>query len=401
MNTIEIEKKYMVNFTEKIPLSFEKGHGVLVQEENGDEYLDFTSGWAVTSLGHSHPAIVNAITSQSKKIIHGPNASLTYSPARAECLLALMNILPEEMTKVFFVNSGTEANDAAMKLARKITGKNKILSASMSFHGRTLAATSATGQTQLRDKYNVLVPHHDFFDINDYSGFKKKFDSDTAAVIIEPILGEGGVYIVDRDFLAYLKKCCSDNGSLLIIDEIQTGFYRTGPAFMSIEYDLNPDMITMAKGIAGGFPFGAVAVNDKVAAKLAMGDHGGTYHGNPLGCAVAASVISFMQKNNIEDNVKNQGALFENKLLSLKHEYPFLINTVRGKGLLWAIEFRKKEYASYLFEKALEKGLLLNLKHGVIIRLFPALIITTEEVNTAFEIISGIVKKMVVECIDL
>mgnify|MGYP001767015664 CR=1 FL=1 len=401
MNTIEIENMYMVNFTEKIPLSFEKGHGVLVHEENGDEYLDFTSGWAVTSLGHSHPVIVNAITSQSKKMIHGPNAGLTYSPARAECLLALINILPKVMTKVFFVNSGAEANDAAMKLARKITGKNKILSASMSFHGRTLATTSATGQPLLRDKFNVQVPYHEFFDINDYAGFKKKFDNDTAAVIIEPILGEGGVHIVDKDFLIYLRKCCSDNGTLLIIDEIQTGFYRTGPAFMSIEYDLNPDMITMAKGIAGGFPFGAVAVNDKVAAKLTMGDHGGTYNGNPLGCAVAASVISFMQKNNIEDNVKAQGALFEKKLLSLKNEYPFLINTVRGKGLLWAIEFRNKEYAAYLFDKALENGLLLNLKHGVVIRLFPALIITTEEVNAAFDIICGIVKEMSVECVDL
>jgi len=157
----------------------------------------------------------------------------------------------------------------------------------------------------------------------------------------------------------------------------------------------------MAKGIAGGFPFGAVAVNDKVAAKLAMGDHGGTYNGNPLGCAVAASVISFMQKNNIEENVKIQGSLFEKHLITLKNKFPFLINTVRGKGLLWAIEFRKKEYASYLFEKALEKGLLLNLKHGVVIRLFPALIITTEEVNAAFDIISCIVKDMSVECVDL
>jgi len=401
MNTIEIENEYMVKFTEKIPLSFERGNGVTVQDESGSEFIDFTSGWAVTSLGHGHPVVVDAITLQSRKMIHGPNAGLTYSPARAQCLVELMKILPVNMKKVFFVNSGAEANDAAMKLARKITARKKILSATMSFHGRTLATTYATAQSVHQDKYNVLVPHHEFFDINDCAGFKKKLDKDTAAVIVEPIQGEGGVNIVDKDFLLYIKQCCAENGTLLIVDEIQTGFYRTGPAFMSSEMGLEADFITMAKGIAGGFPFGAVAVTEKVASQLELGDHGGTFNGNPLGCAVAASVIKFMSEYSIEDNVNQQGAAFEKYLNKIKHTYPHLVNSVRGKGLLWAIEFRKKEYASYLFEKAIEHGLLLNLKHGTIIRLFPALIITTEEVGAAFEILNSIFNEMCLECIDL
>jgi acetylornithine/N-succinyldiaminopimelate aminotransferase len=371
MDTITIENEYTVKFCDKIPLSIERGEGVTVWDENGKEYLDFTSGWAVTSLGYSHPVIIDAIVKQSKKIMHNPNAGLTYSPARAKALVELAKILPAGLSKMFFTNSGAEANDAAMKLARKITNRKKILSAKMSFHGRTLATASSTGQAVQRDRYNVLVPHFEFFDIHDFEGFKKCIDSDTAAVIIEPILGEGGVLVVEKDFLHQMQKCCKENGTLLIVDEIQTGFYRTGPAFLSEEIGIQPDFLTMAKGIAGGFPFGAVAVTKEVTGKIEIGDHGGTYNGNPLGCAVAAAVVKHMVENDFETKVKKNAEYIKKLLLECKSEFPELTKDVRGKGLLWAVEYIKPSVALHVFEKAQEEGLLLNLKHGTIIRIFP------------------------------
>jgi acetylornithine/N-succinyldiaminopimelate aminotransferase len=393
MDTINIENEYSVKFFDKIPLSIERGEGVTVWDESGKEYLDFTSGWAVTSLGYSHPVIIDAIIEQSRKIMHNPNAGLTYSPPRAQVLLELAKILPAGLSKMFFTNSGAEANDAAMKLARKITNRKKILSARMSFHGRTLATASATGQAVQRDRYNVLVPYFEFFDVNDFEGFKKCIDSDTAAVIIEPILGEGGVIVIEREFLLKMQKCCRENETLLIIDEIQTGFYRTGPAFLSEEIGIQPDFLTMAKGIAGGFPFGAVAVTREIAGKIEMGDHGGTYNGNPLGCAVVAAVVKHMVENDFETKVNISAEYIKKLLLECKSGFPELIKDVRGKGLLWAVEFTQPSVAFHVYERAQEDGLLLNLKHGTIIRIFPALVITKEELGKGI----GVIRKILAD----
>ncbi len=388
MNTIEIEDTYLVNFCEKVLLSIDRGIGSKVWDESGKEYLDFTSGWAVTSLGYSHPAITAAIIQQSQKIIHNPNSSLTYSPSRAKLLLELIKILPDEMNKIFFTNSGAEANDAAMKLARKITGKKKILSALKSFHGRTLATVSATGQSIQRDRFNVLVPNIEFFDYNDSDNFLECIDNDTAAVILELIQGEGGVNVAKKEFVENVVSICKKNGILLIVDEIQTGFYRTGPAFLIEEFGIEPDFLTMAKGIAGGFPFGAVAVRNEIAEKIEKGDHGGTYNGNPLGCAVAAAVINYMVESDIGSKVRQIEMIIYTMLKECMIEYSEVIKDVRGKGLLWALEFSNERYASEVLLFAQENGLLLNIKHGTIIRIFPALTITAEEIIHGINIIS-------------
>jgi acetylornithine/N-succinyldiaminopimelate aminotransferase len=388
-STIAIEDKYLIPFCKKTLVSIERGRGVHVWDESGKRYIDFTSGWAVTSLGHAHPVVVKALTEQAKKIIHNPDSGLTYAPARAGLLSRMVKILPDYLLNIFFANSGAEANDAALKLARKITGRKKIVSTLMSFHGRTIAATSVTGQAIQRDRYKVLVPHCEFIPFNDVKAARQAIDTDTAAVIVEPIQGEGGVRVPDAHYLPALSDLCKKAGALLIVDEIQTGFWRTGPAFASIAQGIEPDFLTMAKGIASGFPFAAVAVGEAAVEKIETGDHGGTYNGNPLGCAVASAVIDYLLAVDIGSSVERIGKLCKEKLNELQECYPFLIKEIRGSGLLIAIEFRKSACAQAVQAEALNRGLIINLKHGTIFRVFPALTISEEELVEGLGILAA------------
>lgn len=385
-NTIDVEEKYLVSFYKKRPLVIESGKGVRVVDTSGKEYLDFTSGWAVTSLGHAHPVIVDALTEQAKKIIHNPDAGMSYSPSRAKLLLELKKILPQSIDKIFFTNSGSEANDASIKLARKITGRKKVISAIKSFHGRTIGTVSATGQLAHRNRFNVLIPDFQFVKYGSYEQIRDAIDSNTAAVILEPIQGEGGIIVPEPDYMQKVSEICKENETMFIVDEIQTGFFRTGPAFISSHKNIPVDFLTMAKGIAGGFPFGAVAVSKKVAEKIEHGDHGGTYIGNPLGCAVAAAVINFMINNNVGANVYKISEMTQDILHQWKCNCPQFITDIRGAGLLIAVEFKKESYASEVVNLALKRGLILNLIHGKIVRLFPALIINEQEMMLGLSI---------------
>jgi acetylornithine/N-succinyldiaminopimelate aminotransferase len=226
--------------------------------------------------------ITDALLEQSKKIIQNPNSGLTYSPVRARLLSLMGEILPAPLTRVFFSNSGAEANDAAIKLARKATGRLDVIAMNQSFHGRTISTASATGQTKHRKKFNPLMPNYRFVPYDDLDALKRAFNNNMAALILEPIQGEGGVIIPSDGYLKEVSRLCKANGSLLIIDEIQTGFCRTGPMFAIGLLNVEADFMTMAKGIAGGFPFGAFAMSETIAANLEPGDHGGTYCGNPL-----------------------------------------------------------------------------------------------------------------------
>lgn len=395
IDTIALEEKYLVNFYKKRPLVIESGYGVKVKDVSGKEYLDFTSGWAVTSLGHSHPVIIDALVEQAKNIIHNPDSGMTYSPPRARLLLELKKILPGCLEKVFFTNSGSEANDASIKLARKITQRRKVISANKSFHGRTIGTVSATGQYSHRNRFNVLIPDFQFVDYGCCKQIKEALDSDTAAVIIEPIQGEGGVIVPEPGYLEKISDSCRDNGTLLIVDEIQTGFFRTGPAFISSNKNIKIDFLTMAKGIAGGFPFGAVAVSKEIASKIEYGDHGGTYIGNPLGCAVAGAVINFMINSRISSNVNKISGLIFDTLYQWKCNCPGFIADVRGAGLLIALEFTNESSASAVVQSALKKGLILNLIHGKIIRLFPALIISEQEIMQGLSIMKSSIEEVI------
>lgn len=391
MKTIETEDKYFIPFFNKLPLSIERGEGVYVWDEEGTRYLDFTSGWGVTSIGHANPVITEAITEQAGKIIQNPSSGLTYSPPRARLLKLMSEILPAGLTHVFFSNSGAEANDAVIKLARKVSGRTDVISTIKSFHGRTISTASATGQAKHREKFNPIMPNYKFIPYNDLEALKESLDQDTAAVILEPIQGEGGVNITVDNYLKQVAELCKANGTYLIIDEVQTGFCRTGSMFAIDELGIKADFMTMAKGIGGGFPIGAFAVSEEVASKVEIGDHGGTYCGNPLGCAVAYAVINYLKENNIGDHVKAIGSWTMEKLVAWQTKHPELIDEVRGKGLLIAIEFADPDKAAEVYNLCREKKLLVNITQNRIIRLFPALNITLREMEEGLNILEEII----------
>lgn len=392
MNTIDIENAYFPPFFNRIPVSFERGEGVYAFDEQGRRYLDFTAGWGVTCLGHAHPVIIAALEDQARKIIQNPNSGASYSPARAKLLELMQEVLPHGLRRVFFSNSGAEANDAVIKLARKISGKMNVISTEMSFHGRTISTASATGQASHRDRYNPLMPHYLFVPYNDIPAVERLIDSDVAAVIVEPIQGEGGIIIPDDDYLPRLSALCRDRGVHLILDEIQTGFCRTGAMFASSRWDLGVSFMTMAKGIAGGFPFGAFAMTEEVASKLGQGDHGGTYCGNPLGCAVSHAVIRHLIDSDVCRNVNIVGSHAMEVLSGWMVKYPGLIRGVRGRGLLIAMELTGEDTARSVMAECLGRGLVLNLTQKKTVRLFPALNITREEMDEGLEILRVVVE---------
>ncbi len=387
--TFEIEDKYVAPFFVKQKISIDKGDGVFVWDEEGIRYIDFTSGWGVTCIGHAQPVITEALLSQSKKILQNPNSGLTYSPARAGLLSILMGVMPPHLTHVFFSNSGAEANDAAIKLARKVTNRLDVISTHQSFHGRTISTASATGQASHREKFNPLMPNYRFVTYGDLDDLEQALDENVAAFIIEPIQGEGGVHILSEKYLKEVERLCSQNGTLLIADEVQTGFCRTGPMFVTGGMGVKVDFLTMAKGIAGGFPFGGFAMSEEVASRLEIGDHGGTYCGNPLGCAVAHSVIKYLIDHNISAHVEHMGRICIEIMGQWKERYPDVIKDIRGKGLLIIIEFADSDIAKAVSDECLVRKLFVRQTQGNGIRIFPALNIKENELKEGLGIMQA------------
>ncbi len=393
-NTIDTEDKHTPGFFKKTPASVEYGRGVYVWDENNKKYLDFTSGWGVTCIGHANEVIIRALHEQGQKIIQNPNSGLTYSPVRAKLLKLLIKIMPQGLTRVFFTNSGGESNDAAIKLARKATGRTGVISTHQSYHGRTLGTVSATGQAKHRERFNPLMPDYRFVRYGSLSEMERSLNEDVAAVIVEPVQGEGGVNIPPDNYLSEINAMCKKNGTLLIVDEVQTGFYRTGPAFVSSAREISPDILTMAKGIAGGFPFGAFAMTEELNSLLEPGDHGGTYCGNPLGCAVSCAVIDYLLKSRIWGNVEEMGQYSIERLNILKYKYPEIIKEIRGQGLLLLMETSDDKTAADIIDKSLSNGLLLNLIQGKCIRIIPALNIREEELGEGFSILEKVMNSI-------
>lgn len=389
MNTIEIENKLGITFCDRQNIAIERGEGVWVWDEGGEKYFDFTSGWGVTCMGHSHPVITAAIYNQARKIIQNPNSGFTYSPSRADLLAELKKILPTQLTHVYFANSGAEANDAALKLARKTTGRSKIVSTLASFHGRTFNTLKVSGGEDNAKKYLPLQANTEFVPFDDLEAIESVLDDNTAAVILEPVQGEGGVRIPDANYLNGVAALCKAAGALLIVDEIQTGFCRTGKffAFQHSEQAFSPDILTMAKGIAGGFPFAAFAVSSEVNSKIKLGDHGGTFCGNPLGCSVASAVIAYLRSNDVAARVAKLGASLMQRLDGLLEKYPHFIKSVRGTGLLCALEFFDDASVKALTDACLDNHLLVTPTRNNVVRLIPSLLISEAELDEGVEIL--------------
>jgi acetylornithine/N-succinyldiaminopimelate aminotransferase len=393
-NTFDIEDKYMAPFFVKQKISIERGERVFVWDEEGNRYIDFTSGWGVTCIGHAQPVITEALANQSRKVLQNPNSGLTYSPARARLLELMRTVLPPHLTRLFFSNSGAEANDAAIKLARKVTNRLDVISTHKSFHGRTISTASATGQATHREKFNPLMPNYRFVTYGDLDDLRQALDNTVAAFILEPIQGEGGVIIPSREYLSGAANLCRENGTLLIADEVQTGFCRTGPMFVTGALDVKADFITMAKGIAGGFPFGAFAMTEEVAEKFEYGDHGGTYCGNPLGCAVAHAVIKYLLDNDISKNVEMMGSICLEKMHAWQKLYPDHINEIRGTGLLLLLEFKNDDIATQVSDQCLAEKLFVRQTQGNGIRIFPALNINENELQEGLAIMQKAIESV-------
>lgn len=394
METIATEDLLGLSVCNRQPLAFERGLGSYVWDENGERYLDFTSGWGVTSLGHSHPTLVKAIAEQAGKLMQNPNSGFTYSPVRARLLHRLSTVLPQGPWRLFFANSGAEANDAAVKLARKATGRRNVIAMSGSFHGRTLATLSLSSGPDNSAKYLPSVPGNLFLPFAELTSLEQVIIDDVAAVIVEPVQGEGGVRPLPPGYLKALSALCRQYGVLLIVDEVQTGFCRTGRFFAFEADDVVPDILTMGKGIAGGFPFAALAMSESVAAALSKGDHGGTYCGNPLGCAAALAVVEHLVDNDVAGYVDVLGREAMGRLQKIAAQTPDVIREVRGRGLLIGLQLHSDEQVALITQLCLQQHLLVTPTRNAVVRLLPNLLMTREELHEGLTVLETAVKSL-------
>ncbi|MEX0739607.1 MAG: aspartate aminotransferase family protein [Pseudohongiella sp.] len=376
MDVMQIEDSLGLTVCRRQPLVIERGEGAFVWDDRGNRLLDLTAGWGVTSLGHAHPVILSALANQAACIIQNPNSGFTYSPARARLLVELQQVLPDGLDRIYFANSGAEANDAALKFARKITGRQRVLAIHNSFHGRTLATLSVSGSSGNSARFLPNVPGNDFVSIDEFGA---EIDGDTAAVIIEPVQGEGGVKAVPHDVLQTLKQQCRSHGALLIIDEVQTGFCRTGDFFAISESGVTPDIMTMGKGIAGGLPFAAFAMTQELADAVQLGDHGGTYCGNPLMCAVSAAVVGCLREQRVDNHVKALGQVMLQDLRELQRAFPDLICEVRGRGFMVALALHEDAWVWPLTDACQRQGVIVTPTRNAVVRLLPSLLLTAGE----------------------
>ncbi|MFY3792219.1 acetylornithine transaminase [Ureibacillus sp. MALMAid1270] len=371
------------------PISLVEGKGTIVKDSEGKSYLDFTSGIAVLCLGHSHPSLVKALQEQSEKIWHTSN--LFESPGQVKLAESLVKDL--HLDHAFFCNSGAEANEAAIKMARKHTGKHHIITFENSFHGRTFGAMSATGQEKIHKGFGPLVDQFTYLPFNDVKRLENSIDDSIAAIMLEVVQGEGGVNPITDEFAEAIQKICSENDIILIVDEVQTGIGRTGTRFAFEQTALKPDLVSMAKGLGGGFPFAGVLGTSKLYDTFSPGSHGTTYGGNPLGVAVSQAVIDTVFQDLFLEEVKEKGAYLVNKLNEVFSNEPVI---VRGKGLLIGIDFGDVEVAPFV-SKLEEAGLLVVSAGAHVLRLLPPLTVSYEEIDQAINILESVVLSQLVK----
>ena len=389
---IALEEKYYAQTVRRQPIVLVRGQGSRVWDADGKEYVDFTAGWAVNNLGHCHPAMVEAIQEQAATLIQTSNQFFTVPQLH----LAQALIDNSCLDRVFFGNSGAEAVEGALKLARRYGKKNRdgayqVITAFNSFHGRTMSTIAATGQPHYQENFQPLTPGFVHVDYDDVEAIISATTDETAAVMLEPIQGEGGVNIPADDYLKRVRDWCDKQGLLLILDEVQTGLGRLGSLFGYQEYGVEPDVMTLAKGLGGGVPIGAFLSKDYCMA-LEPGDHGSTYGGNALTTAAAYASTKFIIDNDIPSQAKATGQRLMDKLEDLKTRFSN-ITEVRGKGMLIALEF-DEDIAADALSKANETGVLLNMVKPNTLRLMPALNISEEDVDEGVDRLAQALTKL-------
>ena len=377
---MQVEDSHSVDLFAKRGIQLVKGKDVYVWDSDGNKYIDCTSGQGVAGIGHANPAVAKAISEQSKRLLTCTGSF--YNDQRARLIQKLVDISPDDLEKVFLCNSGTESVEAALKFARLASGKTDYICAMKSFHGRTMGSLSATHSPKYRDDFQPLIPGFEFVPYNNFDKLVKKITPNTAAVLLELVQGESGVYPADKEYISQVNNYCHDHNILLIIDEVQTGFGRTGKLFACEHYELQPDILCLAKALGGGFPIGAVLTKSDVT--LAKGKHGTTFGGNPLAAAAALAAVDYIIDNNLAQNAADMGTYFKDNFSNYNIN---LVREVRQIGLMIAIELKVK--AKPYIDKMQDEGILVLPAGTNIIRLLPPLTITEKHID---QVISALVK---------
>ena len=387
----QLEAKYLMNTAKRLPVTVVRGQGTRLWDEEGKEYLDFLTGPSTVSLGHCHPVLIDALIEQAKTLIHVTGTIYSIPQVKLAQLLVENSCLDS----VFFCNSGAEANEGAIKLARKWgkerrNGAYEIICTLNAFHGRTLAAVAATGTEKYRAPFVPLPEGFVHVPFNDVEAIKKATTDKTVAVMLEPVQAEGGVNVPDDDYLRHVRRWCDEQGILLILDEVQTGIGRLGTLFAYQLYGVEPDIMTLAKGMGSGVPIGAFLAKEHCSV-FAPGDHGSTYGGNPLMTHVAHAVCKYIIDNNLPAQAAERGRYLERKLRGLEDRFSF-ITEVRGVGLIWAIEF-DREIAEEVTLACLAEGLIANNVRPTALRLSPPLTVSEDEIGQATAIVERVLAR--------
>ena len=380
--------KYVIANYGRLPRVIVRGEGCYLYDSEGNKILDMFPGWAVSGTGHCHPRVVEALRKQAGELLHIDNTF--YSEPQGQ----LAKLLSERAFggKCFFCNSGAEANEAAMKLARLYTAKEKykFITAEGSFHGRTFATVTATAQPKYHEGFMPLLPGFVYIPFNDVAALESAFSDEVAAVMVEPIQGEGGINVATEEFLGAIRELCDRKGAVMILDEVQTGIGRTGKWFGYQHFDVEPDIITMAKALGGGVAIGAMMAKPELAAVLTPGKHASTFGGNCLACAAGIAVIEAIEEDGLLENAQKLGEYAMGKLRQLKEKHS-IIESVRGIGMMIGVQLTGPGAA--IVDKCLEKGLRINCTHETVLRFMPPMIATKEQIDRAIEILDGVLSQ--------
>jgi acetylornithine/LysW-gamma-L-lysine aminotransferase len=385
---IDIEKQFMANVYAKKPLVITRGKGALVWDINGKQYIDCTGSYGVCIVGHCHPKVVEAVKKQAEKLI-SCHSSL-YNDARSEFLQKITKITPKGLNKVFLANSGAEAVESAIKLARKFSGKPEIIAMMGAFHGKTMGALSATWDKKYREPFLPLVPEFKHVPSDNLERVKEAVTEKTAAIIAEPIRGESGIRVPSDDFLPGLREICDEKGVLLILDEVQTGFGRTGKIFACEHWNIVPDILCVAKSVAGGLPLGVTIAKEDVMSSLKLGEHTTTFGGNPLVCAAACAAIDILIEEKLAERAATLGAYFKEKLVDLQVKHK-VVREVRGLGLMLGMELRFDVLQIIL--QAMDKGVLILDAGRNVLRFLPPLVIEKGQIDKVVAILDTILEE--------